>query len=113
MTHTSSNSDIDQNNKENFDNIITGIWKFKETVPTSELEAVAKEWAKNPKYLQLYIRKVSKDQYGIGFMYDDRGTTDNEKSYDAFFDQGTDELKKKFGNSLCGWDVASSTILIK
>lgn len=97
----------------NFTQIITGIWKFKETVPASELEAVAKEWATDPKYMQIYIRKVSKDQYGIGFMYDDRESKDNESTYDTFFDSCTDILKRKFGNDLCGWDIASNTILIK
>lgn len=97
----------------NFSNIITGIWKFKEEIPATELEAIAQEWATNPKYLQLYVRKVSKDQYGIGFMYDDRDSTDNKPSYDAFFDSTTDMLKKKFGNAFCGWDVSSSTNLIK
>jgi hypothetical protein len=93
--------------------IIAGIWKFKHEVPVSELEAVAKEWATNPKFTSLFIRKVSKDQYGICFMYDDRDAEDNEPSYDAFFDSTTDQLKKKFGNSLCGWDVSSTIIPIK
>ncbi len=99
--------------RQNFSNIITGIWKFKEEIPATELEAVAKEWASDPKYLQLYVRKVSKDQYGIGFMYDDRDTEDNKSTYDAFFDKSTDMLKKRFGNDFCGWDVSSSTNLIK
>jgi hypothetical protein len=99
--------------KAHFQQIITGIWKFKQEIPTADLEAVAKEWVADPKYLQIYVRKVSKDQYGIGFMYDDRDSDDNEKSYDEFFDRMTDQLKKKFGNALCGWDVSSSTVLIK
>jgi hypothetical protein len=101
------------NTKENFQQIITGIWKFKEEIPTSELEAVAKEWAKDPKFMQLYIRKVSKDQYGIGFMYDNRGSKDGEATYDAFYEKGTDELKRKFGNGFYGWDLSSTTNLVK
>ncbi len=92
---------------------IAGIWKFKDEVPMSELEAVAKEWAADPKFTSLFIRKVSKDQYGICFMYDDRGSEDNESTYDAFFDSTTDQLKKKFGNSFCGWDVSSTIVPIK
>ncbi|MBU3668509.1 MAG: hypothetical protein FGM57_00910 [Candidatus Taylorbacteria bacterium] len=110
MTEIKSNHSED---KSNFQSIITGIWKFKQEIPTETLEQVANEWKSDPKYIQIYIRKVSKDQYGIGFMYDDRDTADNEASYNEFFDRMTDQLKKKFGNGLCGWDVSSSTVLIK
>jgi len=47
------------------------MWKFSSKVPIEQLEEVAKKWtAEDPKYLQLYIRRCSKDQYAIGFMYD-------------------------------------------
>lgn len=97
----------------NREQIIAGIWKFRHEIPVSDLEEVAKEWAADPKFTSLFIRKVSKDQYGICFMYDDRESADNKPSYDAFFDSMTDQLKKKFGNSLCGWDVSSTIIPIK
>lgn len=95
------------------ESIITGIFKFDHKVTIDELKEVAEEWAKDPKYLQLYIRKVSKDQYGIGFMYDNKENPGDEKSYEEYFNKTTDMLKRKFGNDLRGWDLSSSTIVIK
>ncbi|MDQ5957039.1 MAG: hypothetical protein QG614_10 [Patescibacteria group bacterium] len=93
--------------------IITGLWKFHEKVPEKQLIEVATEWAKEDRYTHLYIRKVSKDQYGIGFMYDMKDTSDSKKTYNSFFEEVSDRLKRQFGNDLVGWDISSSTIIIK
>src|SRR3989344_8166793 len=54
--------------------LIMGLWKFHERVGNKDLLEVANEWAKDSNYVQLYIRKVSKDQDGIGFAYVSDGT---------------------------------------
>ena len=87
-----------------------GLWKFHERVGEKELIEVATEWANNEKYTQLYIRKVSKDQLGIGFAHQGDGT---KEAHDIYFDETSDKLKRKFGNDLVGWDIASSSTLIK
>ena len=87
-----------------------GLWKFGQNVPERELEDTAKEWAGNPKYIEVYIRKVSKDQIGIGFAYEGGETKEN---YDIYFDKTSDQLKRQFGNGLVGWDIASSSKIIK
>jgi len=71
---------------------------------------VTNEWAKDEKYLQVYIRKVSKNQEGIGFVYDAGGTKKGQENY---FDKTSDYLKRRFGNDLAGWDIATTNQLIK
>lgn len=93
---------------------IMGIWKFSERVPVEKLIEIAQNWAKeDEKYLQLYVRKVSKDQYGIGFTYDARGGGDLKKVHDEYFYRVSDVLKRQFGNDLAGWDIASGFHVIK
>lgn len=90
--------------------LIMGLWKFDDRVGMDELIEVAKEWAKNDSYTHLYIRKASKDQLGIGFAYVSDGS---KKAQDEYFDKTSDALKRKFGNGLVGWDIASRAELIK
>lgn len=89
---------------------IMGLWKFHERVGHRELKEVAEKWAENKSYTLLYIRKVSKDQLGIGFAYKGDGT---KEFYDDYFYGVSDELKRKFGNDLVGWDIASSSTIVK
>lgn len=90
--------------------LIMGLWKFHERVGEKDLIEVAKEWAEDEKYLQLYIRKVSKDQNGIGFAYLSDGSREAHREY---FDKYSDGLKRKFGNDFAGWDISSTSTLIK
>ncbi len=92
-----------------------GMWKFSNKISTKDLGEVAAEWAKSDaNYVQLYIRKVSKDQMGIGFTYILPGTdADRKTAHDTYFDRTTDFLKRKFGNDLVGWDVGSPVWVIK
>lgn len=94
-------------------NYIMGLWKFSDKISNEELGKVAEKWAsEDPNYLQLYLRKVSKNQMGIGFTYD-LGDADTIKAHDEYFDRTTDFLKRKFGNDLAGWDMGSSVWVIK
>ena len=90
--------------------LILGLWKFHERVGEKDLLEVANGWAEDENYLQLYIRKVSKDQLGIGFAYKGDGT---KEVHDQYFNRTSDQLKRKFGNDLVGWDIASSSTLVK
>jgi hypothetical protein len=90
--------------------LIMGLWKFNERVGEKDLLEVANEWAKDAKYVQLYIRKVSKEQSGIGFAYASDGT---QEAHRVYFDAASDQLKRKFGNDLVGWDIVSTSTLIK
>jgi len=91
----------------------TGLWKFSDKVSTKELNDFAQQWVADENYLQLYIRKVSKDQMGIGFTYRLPESEDDKAIYDEFFNDTTDKLKRAFGNDLVGWDVSSTTWIIK
>jgi len=91
-------------------NLTLGLWKFHERVGHKDLMEITKEWAKDDNYELLYIRKVSKDQNGIGFAYKTDGS---KKAYDKYFEETTDYLKRKFGNDLVGWDIGAQATLIK
>ena len=94
-------------------NLIMGLWKFSEKISKDELVELAQKWAEEDKnYLQLYVRKASKDQNGIGFTYK-VANSDVKETHDEYFEKTSDYLKKKFGNDLAGWDISSPVIIIK
>lgn len=95
-------------------NWVMGLWKFKEKISTKELGEIAEQWKKEDvNYLQLYLRKVSKDQMGIGFTYQLPETGDNKQACDEYVDRTTDQLKRRFGNDLAGWDFSSPVWIVK
>lgn len=93
-------------------NLITGLWKFKDSVSLSDLESFAEELAKDEKFKQVYIRKASKDQNGLGIAYLSDIDLD-ENNFDKFMDEMKDKLYRKFGSGLVGWDFANSTTTFK
>lgn len=95
----------------NQNNLIMGIWKFSDKIPQKDLIEIANEWAKDEKYTQLYIRKVSKNQNGIGFSY--AIDKDSKEAMDEYLYIVSDFLRKKFGNDLAGWDIANTAVVIK
>ena len=91
-----------------------GLWKFKDKISAEELSKIANKWAaEDPNYLQLYIRRVSKDQRGIGFTYKIPEGKDAEKVHKEYFEQTSDFLKRLFGNDLVGWDLATTVWAVK
>lgn len=95
-------------------NYAMGMWKFNDKISIKELTEVAKRWAtEDPDYLQLYVRKCSKDQYGVGFTYKLKEEKSGSGQHDEYFRQTSDFLKRKFGNDLVGWDLGSPVWIIK
>lgn len=92
--------------------LICGIWKFKDTVASEELEAFAEELAQDEKYIHVYIRKVSKDQFGIGVTYKSE-TEVGQKEFGEYTEKMKDILYRKFGAGLVGWDFANTTQVFK
>ena len=90
-----------------------GLWKFSDRVSKEQLQEVAEKWAEDPKYLQLYVRKTSTNQNGIGFTYDYSHQKSTEGQNKEYMDPVMDALKRQFGNDLVGWDVASPVQVIK
>lgn len=89
-----------------------GYLKFSDSrVNLVQLETFARELAEDPRFLSVYIRKVSKDQHGIGFIVD--VDTSSEESFDAFSEEIKDRAMRAFGTGLVGWDMASSYYIIK
>lgn len=91
-----------------------GIWKFADRVSKKDLFEIAEKWKdEDPNYLQLYVRKVSKDQNGIGFCYRLPEGEDKQKAYDEYLDKTTDYLKRIHGNDFVGWDISMDVRVIK
>jgi hypothetical protein len=88
-----------------------GYLKFSNKVSLEELETFAQELSKDNRFISIYIRKVSKDQFGIGFV--SNVETPTQELSDIFFDEVKDIAYRKFGTGVAGWDMASSYILIK
>ncbi len=84
--------------------VVSGIWKFKDSVSPEVLceLAVGLRDANPGSYGQMFVRRCSRDQLGICFIY-----KLVDQSYDHFFDLLTDLLKKRFGNDFAGWDVTT------
>lgn len=97
-----------------YSNYATGLWKFDDTINESDLLTIAKEWSEDDKFINLYIRKCSKDQNGIGFTYryaEKNG--DSQEGFEVFTKSFKDQLYKKFGTGFVGWDLGSSTTFVK
>lgn len=107
---------------------IVGLWKFRDSVTWVALEGVAydlmlreqmeKEEKTRGTYHDLYIRKVSKNQVGLGFVYEPSEKEVNdldgmENVQKAHLEEMSDMLKRKFGNDFVGWDIASPVRIIK
>lgn len=94
-------------------NYVMGLWKFSDKISIEELIDVAKQWTtEDQNYLQLYVRKCSKNQYGIGFTYKLEGKSERD-SMKKYTDPVSDFLKRRFGNDLVGWDIANPAWIIK
>lgn len=91
-----------------------GLWKFSDKISIERLGEVANKWAaEDPNHLQLYIRKVAKDQTGIGFTYQVPEGKDLKIAHTEYFNTTSDYLKRSFGNDLVGWDITSGVWVIK
>jgi hypothetical protein len=89
-----------------------GYLKFLDNKVTLEqIEQFAQELSTDPRFTSIYIRKVSSDQHGIGFI--SNVDTSTKEVSDNFFDEIKDIAMKKFGTGFTGWDMASSYILVK
>lgn len=94
-------------------NIVSGLWKFRSSITHEQLEELARQWLEeDPAYTQLFIRKCSTDQNGIGFMYQ-LPEGDEKELYREYFEKTSDTLKRAFGNDLAGWDISCPTWILK
>jgi hypothetical protein len=86
---------------------IMGLWKFTQDVSITLLSDLAQEWSReDQRYLQLYIRKVSNDQIGIGFTYELPCVKAAQEEYRDYKEQVRDRLTKRFGDEFVGYDIA-------
>lgn len=96
------------------ENWIVGLWKFSDRVSQTELAELASEWSNADKeYLQLYVRKTSKDQFGIGFMRQVPEDKDPQIAHKEYLATVSDLLKRQYGNDFVGWDIATKVYVVK
>jgi hypothetical protein len=71
---------------------------------------LAQKWkTEEPKkYLGLHVRKCSKNQYGISFLYVAEGFAQKK-----FFHKITDQLKRQFGNDFVGYDISEHVWMVE
>ena len=93
--------------------LIFGIWRFDSSVSRGVLLSFAAMLrAKNPRYVQLYVRQCGRDAYGLGFAYlMGRGPAATE--YRRYFDTTQRALRDVFGAKLVGWDVSGPAWVVK
>ncbi|MCK5285857.1 MAG: hypothetical protein KAJ58_01370 [Candidatus Pacebacteria bacterium] len=94
-----------------YDDIESGLLRFREKVFPQKLVEVALEWTTEAKgtWVDLHVRKCSKGQFGIGFKY----IKPKEESSEEFVERITDSLKRQFGNDFIGHDISHETWMIK
>lgn len=89
-----------------------GYLKFSdERVPLEDLQQFAELLAQDPRFVSVYIRKVSSNQHGIGFV--SNVETHIKEDADRFFDDLKDTAMRKFGIGLVGWDISNRYYLVK
>lgn len=88
---------------------VSGIWKFSDSVGHDALVKAASAWkkAEPDNFKLLHIRRCSKNQMGIVFIYEYEG-----KNYKKFFHRILGQLKAEFGPKLAGWDMSSDIFVI-
>lgn len=100
-----------QPNSTYHEDLETGMWKFRDKVKPEELIEIAKKWSEeeSKRYLDLHVRRCSKNQYGIGFQY----IRKEDETPKQFFERISDFLRRNFGNDFVGWDISHETWVIK
>lgn len=102
------------------DTIVSGLWKFSSIVTLEQLQEVVAEWRRagqHDMWEEFYIRGVDRNgALGIGFRYRLCSAVDGmlltpkklDQMKSMFFHRITDQLKRRFGNDLVGWDISRS-----
>ena len=100
--------------------IAIGLWRFRSSVDPQELCAVAKEWVtdKNGEtYMSgIDIRRSSRDewvmQFGVDLSSESETNSEKQQKFEKFIYKTSDQLRRRFGNDLLGWDITSSAFYI-
>jgi hypothetical protein len=105
--------------------LAAGVWKFGPNISRGELIALAKEWMDEPNpmpgtgYVHLCVRGTSPTTFGIQFVYRyvmiPLPEVPNHANfvYRKWLHKMSDQLKRRFGNDLLGWDMDHSILEIK
>lgn len=94
-------------------NLAMGLWKITKTPLQAILDCAQELVNKDHNYLQMCVRKASKDEHAICFIYKLNGNAPVEKAQSEYIKNTQSFLKSQFGNSLSGHDISSPLFLIK
>jgi hypothetical protein len=92
--------------------LTSGVFKFSQRItPEMLIGFVRTTWASDPAFLALAVRGCDGERkQGISFTYRHDGT---EASFDEFLDRCIGRLRRVFHSDFIGWDISSSTHVIK
>lgn len=91
-----------------------GMWKFSDSTSLQELVNAAKRLARrDPRYLQLCIRRVAEKQRGVCFIYQISPRAKIKQFQDKYIDDTAAALRKEFGRGLQGWEASSTVYSVK
>jgi hypothetical protein len=94
--------------------VVSGLFRFRTGTQPEEIEKYFENVLDDPGIISLHIRKVSKTQYGVQFVYDINKHEDGlVSSYKDFRKKAVDALYKHFGKKLQSWDFAETHTQLK
>jgi hypothetical protein len=88
-----------------FPGVVAGTFAFSNQVAPEELINLALEWkgrGDGSRYLDLHVRSVSKDAFGIGFKYH---LPQNDPFHERYRVRIKDELRVRFGGNFIGCHI--------
>lgn len=93
-----------------FENMFGGMWKFSSNVAYETVVEVAKEWAHlgDGLYQHVYVRGWGDNRFAICFLL----RTPGKPNMRHYIFTTSDELRRRFGNDLVGWDISHPVTLI-
>jgi hypothetical protein len=91
-----------------------GLWYFSKNVSLSALFQSIKSLVEaDSKYLSVFIRLGSTNEYAVEFSYDLEGIDDIETAQRVYVEHTNAELKNIFKNNLIGYNIAAPLYKVK
>jgi hypothetical protein len=95
------------------ENVIMGLWKFREPATTEQLNEVAQDWHQtDPNYISLAIRPAGEHELAIAFAYKVTGGASVRDAQKQYRERVSGILKDRFGSLFVGWDLGSPVDVI-
>lgn len=83
-----------------------GQWVLPGAISLNDIEALAKEWADDDRYLSVHVRKTSEGRWALGVEYKNPDGFDQE-AFEKYLDQTKHFFFARFGIEHVGYDLAN------